>query len=393
MMDTKWREVLVWSLVLALSLVFLSGWSVAAEGGDGATIERLDPNMAAKDPAGEWLWYDARNLELEGKAWNDTESYYDRLPARAKGVVRDPVWSLSKDSAGMAVRFTSDAGKLAARWTVTSDSLAMPHMPATGVSGLDLYVNDAGTWRWIGNGRPKEKTTEAVLADGIPAGFHEYLVYLPLYNGTDSLEIGVPPSAVISRAPARPADKAKPIVFYGTSIVQGGCASRPGMVYPAIIGRRIGRPVVNLGFSGNGRLDPEVGALLAEIDAAVYVLDCAPNLSPEDLRERTEPFVRALRAARPNTPIVLVENIAYQHGAYIPSARESYEKKNVEVRAARDHLLAAGMQKLSYVGCEALLGADGEATVDGTHATDLGFLRMADAIQPAITETLSGEAR
>ena len=356
--------------------------------GDGAAIERLDPNMAVKDPAGEYLWYDAKDLTVEGKGWTDTEDFYDRLPARAKGVVPDAVWSLGKHSAGLCVCFETNAGKIAARWTVVNDSLAMPHMPATGVSGLDLYVNDNGVWRWIGNGRPTGKSTQAVLADGIPDGAHEYMIYLPLYNGTESLEIGVAPDAALSKAKPRAEGRNNPVIFYGTSITQGGCASRPGMAHTAILGRRLDCPVINLGFSGNGKMDPEVGALLAEVDAAVYVIDCAPNMPPEMITERTIPLVEMLRAARPDTPIVLVECISYQAGAFLPGARAGHEEKNTALRAEYERLVQKGVAGLDYVRGETLLGGDGEATVDGVHPTDLGFARIADALEPALRKAL-----
>ena len=375
---------------LAVLLCGLFGIAPLAFGGDpsGIAIEKLDPNFAAKDPKGEWLWYDARQAGIEGKGWADTEKPFDRLPAKAKGVVRDPVWSLSRHSAGLCVRFVTDAPKIAARWTLTSDSLAMPHMPATGVSGLDLYVKDGGVWRWTGAARPSAKTNQAVVAEAIPAGSHEFMLYLPLYNGTESLEIGVPPAAAIEKAPARPPDRAKPIVFYGTSITQGGCAARPGMVHTAILGRRLDCPIINLGFSGNGQMDAELGALMAELDAAAYVIDCAPNMPPEMITARTEPFVTALRKAKPDTPIVLVENISYQAGYFLPGTRQSYTDKNKALRAAYDGLAAKGIAKLSYVPGETLLGGDGEATVDGTHPTDLGFQRIADTLEPVLRKAL-----
>ena len=379
------RHVLFVTLVLAACSAALP--AMAVEAGTSA-IEKLDPNFAAKDPSGEWLWYDAKGLAVEGKGWTDTERFYDRFPARAKGVVPDPVWNLSRHSSGICIRFLTGAPKISARWKVLSDSLAMPHMPATGVSGLDLYVNDNGVWRWIGNGRPKEQTTEQQLASGIPEGSREYMVYLPLYNGTESLEIGVPPTATLAKAPARPAGNEKPILFYGTSITHGGCASRPGMAYPAIVGRRLDRPTINLGFSGNGKMEAEMGALIAEVDAAAYVLDCLPNMSPEMVTERIEPFVTALRSARPNAPIVLVENIAYQAGAFLPASKSSYTDKNTALRAAYDRLTGNGVQGLHCVTGETLLGGDGEATVDGTHPTDLGFQRMADALEPVLRKAL-----
>src|ERR1017187_7975974 len=138
----------------------------------------------------------------------------------------------------------------------------------------------------------------------------EYLLYLPLYNGVEEVKIGVPPEAKFESALPRPAGL-KPIVFYGTSIVQGGCASRPGMAYPAILGRRLDRPQINLGFSGNAWSEPEVAQLLAELDPAAYVLDPLPNMKEEWVVPRLARFVEILRGAHPKTPIVLVENVPY----------------------------------------------------------------------------------
>src|SRR5262249_5941177 len=157
-------------------------------------------------------------------------------------------------------------------------------------------------------GIPKEQTTRVALAGGVPAGRREYLLYLPLYNGVSSVEIGLPKGAKLEKAdPYGPGDR-KPIVFYGTSITQGGCASRPGMVHTAILQRRLAFPVINLGFSGNGRMEPEIATLFAELDPAVYVLDCLPNMSAAEVTERIDPFVTVLRKAHPDTPILLVED-------------------------------------------------------------------------------------
>ncbi len=366
--------------VLACILSLLIPLNALAE-----PIEKLDPNFAAKAPEGNLLWYDALALGLEGQGWSENAKPFDRLPAKAEGVVRGAVWSLSRHSAGQAVRFLSDANAISARWKVTNKNLAMAHMPATGVSGLDLYVNDNGTWRWIGAGRPSAQTNEAQLAGGIPEGTHEYLIYLPLYNGTEEISIGIAPDAILAKAPAR---TVKPIVVYGTSIVHGGCASRPGMAYPAILGRWLHHPTINLGFSGNGKMDMELADLLAEIDASVYVLDTAPNMNPEMIAERLVPFVEKLRAAKPDTPIVLVENIAYQQGAFLPKSKASYVDKNIQVKKGYETLTAKNIPGLYYIEGETLLGTDGEGAVDGTHPTDLGFMRMAEGIAPTLKQAL-----
>ena len=327
-------------------------------------------------------WLDARELTIEGKGWADTVEFYDRLPARAKEIVRGPVWSLSRDSTGIAVRFTTDATAISVRWKLRKETLAMSHMPASGVSGVDLYVKDGKQWHWLGAGRAEKfPENEKVLVRTLTLGKRDYVLYLPLYNGVTEVQIGVPAEAELSPAAVRPE---KPILFYGTSIVQGGCASRPGMAYPAILGRMLDRPAMNLGFSGNGQSEPEVAKLIAEIDAAAFVLDSLPNLQPEQVTERVGAFVKILRSAHPKTPIFLVEHVEYAEAKFVEGRRSKYAECNVRLRAIFKQLMKEGDKNLYYIPAENLLGTDGEGTVDGTHPTDLGFLRMAEAMEPLL---------
>lgn len=377
----QYRFTTTLALFMAMTIAHL-----ASAASDPKEVEKLDPNFAVVEPGADIQWYDALQLGLEGQGWAENGRPYDRLPARAEGVVPSAVWSLSHHSAGLAVRFLSDSPEISARWSVLSENLAMPHMPATGVSGLDLYAKDGDRWRWLAQGRPsQQKDNLAKLVGNAPAGMHEYMIYLPLYNGTDKLEIGVKVGATLAKAPAR--TDARPIVFYGTSITHGGCASRPGMSYPAIVGQRLDRAHINLGFSGNGKMEPEMATLIAELDASVFVLDCLPNMTPELVAERVAPTVKTLRAAHPDTPIVLVENIIYQ-SSWFYEADGGHVAKNVELKKAYESLLADGVQGLTYVPCDNLLGSDGLGTVDGTHPTDLGFFRQADVLAPVIKALL-----
>ncbi len=353
-------------------------------------LSELDRNFEIPEVADGLVWHDVRGLLIEGKGWTDTESPFDRLPARAQAIVRPAVWALSQHSAGLVVRFITDATEISARWTVTSPSLAMSHMTATGVSGLDLYAWDADRWRWAGSGRPDKPDTtrqSVPLTTGLRAGEKVFQLYLPLYNGTQQLQIGIPEINTIRSAP-RPADQSQPICFYGTSIVQGGCASRPGMAYTAILGRQLNRPVINLGFSGNGPMDLELAPLLAELDPAVYVLDPLPNMTPERIVARAQKFVEIIRESRPKTPIILVESIVYQRSPLLDPAQRSHEFKNIALREVFKTLQSAGHDKLWLVPGDTLLGDDGDATVDGTHPTDVGFKRMAEAIEPTLREAL-----
>lgn len=368
----------VWS-VCCLALVCLGGAQLPAQ------------ETKPKDDGVRWM--DVKALGLEGQGWTDVKAPYDRLPARAEGKVRDAVWNLSRHSAGMCVRFVTDAPKIQARWTVTNSRLEMPHMPATGVSGVDLYARDEhGRWRWVAVGQPKAATNDIVLAQGIKPGKREYLVYLPLYNGTASAEIGVPQGSVLEKAPAYPAERARPIVYYGTSITHGACASRPGMVHTAILQRRYDRPAINLGFSGNGRMEPEVTEFLAELDPAAYVIDCCPNMSGAETAARTKPLVAQLRKAHPRTPIVLVEDRRYTDAWLIASKGERNDGNHAALKQAYEELLAAGEKNLYYIPGDDLLGDDGDGAVDSSHPNDLGFLRQADAFDKVLGPALKSAA-
>jgi hypothetical protein len=334
----------------------------------------------------EIRWFDASALTIEGRGWDTLETPWSRLPLRARELVREQVWLLSQASAGVAVRFVSDARELHARWTLASPVLSLPHMPATGASGLDLYVrDDEGRWRWLANGMPRSVVNEQQLVADLPPGGREFLLFLPLYNGVLSLELGSNAGATIAPAPAQ---ALAPIVFYGTSITQGAAASRPGTCHVALLRRWLDRPVVNLGFSGQGRMELELAGLLGEIDAAAYVIDCLPNMSAELVVERTSPFVRALRETRPTAPILLVEDRTYQDSWLRQDRLEENLSRRAALRREFEALVADGVTGLHLVSGEELLGVDGEASVDGSHPTDLGFQRQAEVLRAALRPLL-----
>jgi hypothetical protein len=355
------------------------------------TIERpkFKPPPAPSD--GGLTWHDLAALGVvEGRGFDDVSTPYNRLPARARELVRPEVWELSTHSAGLSARFVTNAASLRVRWTLRHPGeLSSPHMSATGASGLDLYVKLKGAWRWQAVASPERAAyNEAALIDAaapMKPGRREFLLYLPLYNGVTRVEIGIPSGATIERAPAA---TAKPLCCYGTSIVQGDCASRAGMAYPAMLGRWFDRPAINLGFSGQGRAEPEMAELLAEIDASAYVIDALPNLVHELVETRIPAFVQTLRGARPLTPIVLIESIAYPDGQLVRQRFDRASMSNIALRKVHRDLQAAGMRDLHLVSGSDLLGKDGEATVDGTHPSDLGLFRIATALRQVLKRIL-----
>lgn len=249
-------------------------------------------------------------------------------------------------------------------------------MPATGVSGVDLYGRDeTGAWCWLGIGRPEEFPDVCCrIAGDLDGRKRDYLLYFPLYNGVESLEIGVAADAAFAGSKPR---SDRPIVFYGSSVTQGGCASRSGMAYTAILGRWLNRPVINLGFSGNGKMDPEIAELLTELNAQVYFIDCVPNMTGDLVTERAESFVQAIRAVHPKTPIVLAEDRTSPVARLNPAAVLQHQTRRTALRQAFKRLRQSSIDGLHYVPGEGQLGADGEGTVDGSHPNDLGFWRMA----------------
>jgi hypothetical protein len=333
-------------------------------------------------------WTDAKKLSVEGLGFKDVKSPYDRLPGRAEGVVRPEVWNLSRDSAGALVRFTAAATEIHARWTVTNQNLAGANITAIASSGLDLYAKtDAGKWRWLAVGQPKFPDTTAALVTGIPATEREFMLYLPLRNGVTLLELGVPKGATLKPSPLRTAGS-KPIVFYGTSITHGIGASRAGMTHVAMLGRTFNREVINLGFSGNGRMEPEVLKFVSELDPAVFVLDCLPNLNAQQVTERTAPGVKLLREAHPTTPILLVEDRNIQSGFLVEARSKANAANHAALREAFAALQAEKTPNVYYLEGANLLGDDGEGTVDGSHPTDLGFMRQAAEFERVLRPVL-----
>jgi lysophospholipase L1-like esterase len=342
-------------------------------------------------------WNPASNKTsvLIGQGWTlEVENTYDRFPKRAKQSVNVEVWKLSKQSAGLQVRFKTNAKQITVRYQVT-EPLAMPHMPATGVSGVDLYGTDnRGNTLWCAGKYSFKDTIEYKFTDLTPPNADattgiEYCLYLPLYNAVKWLEIGTPNgSAFIPQA----ADNVKPIVVYGTSIAQGACASRPGMAWTAILSRKLKKPVINLGFSGAGKLEPEVVKLVNEIDARVFILDCLPNLvggkadfSAQEIYDRITNAVKQIRKVHPNTPIILTDHFGYTDAAINTIKRDRYKMANRVNHQAFADLKAGGVKHLGLLPMDALK-QDMDTMVDGIHPTDLGMMRYAEAYSFIITK-------
>ena len=347
--------------------------------------------------ASELKYYDVRELGLPvlGKGFdvcvrqNDTisDGFYTRLPADLQGVVRKAVWDLGQNSAGLAIRFRTNSKCIGAEWRPLNN-FGMSHMTPTGVRGLDLYALVDGEWLFVGAGQPNGKKSRNVFIRKMNGEMREYIMYLPLYDGVINLSIGIDSTAVIEKphvADLVPSEKNLPIVFYGTSVTQGGCATRPGMAYPSIIERKLHRETVNLGFSGNGRMDKCLGDKIARIPASMYVIDCLANCTSQIVKDSTEHFIRAIVEANPDVPVLMVSNYCYPYQYLDAQFQIDTPEENAIWKEFAQKFRKEGYKNVRYIDAYAKgnmkkspIGPDHEGTVDGVHMTDLGFLRFAD---------------
>ena len=369
-----------------VAAVALASAVVFAARADQVDIAKYDKNMAVEGivVTNGVKWIDGRLLPIEGRAFDDTEHYYDRLPSNVTANVNGGVRSMKHHTSGMMFRFTTDSRRLLFKWVPYNGGLSMDHMPSTGMSGIDVYRFDAkkGKWLYVKTGRITSAAGGALDLGWTPGT--PCLVNLPLYNGLKSFSLGVTPDASVKALGPRKSGIDKPVVFYGTSITHGGCCSRPGLSFVNIIGRDLDVPVVNLGFSGSGWMEFEMSEHLARIDASCYVLDCLWNMdirgTPRSVEANYEPFIRNLRAKRPGVPIVMAEQCDVYCGG--PNDKDKC------VKSLYDKLVAEGWKDLVYLPKDGMYVGDLEGTVDGCHPNDWGMMSLARAFGGAVRKAL-----
>lgn len=357
-------------------------------------------NCAAAENEEEkpWRYVDAQQLRVINKGWENTLRKYTRLPAWLEDSVRPTLWERAQCSAGIAIRFATDSRRIGVQYQLLWNT-HMVHMADTGLKGTDLYTWVPGRgWRHVNTIRPyvkdeEKKLIESTYVENLDGDMHEYMVYLPLYDGTEEMFIKIDPDATITSGAPGLIDSGRKIVAYGTSIMQGGCASRTGMSPTAIISRETNAEVVNIGISGEGKMDFPMARAMAGIpDVDIYLIDPVPNCTLGMCDTLTYDFVKILRDARPEAKIVMVEGPMYPYaqldsyfGKYLP-------EKNAAYRKAYERLIADNPENLYYVTSENLDGPEDDGTVDGIHLTDLGFRHYADRLVPILRSLLDTPA-
>jgi lysophospholipase L1-like esterase len=359
----------------------------------GRKVAQLDKRMAPlAGSATPMLWHDPGDppFRLAGFPWYAQDRIYRRLPKATHEKLPAAVDQLADCTAGGQVSFRTDSRQVAVRVELAGPA-DMNHMPATGQCGFDLYEGPPLRQHFHNVTKYDHRRTsyETLLFDHPETKLRDFTLNFPLYQGVRLVRIGLAPGARI--APPRPWAVRGRIVVYGTSITQGGCASRPGMAWTNILNRALNVEVANLGFSGSGKGEPEVLRLVAQVaDARLFVLDYEGNAGGREQLERTLPeSIRILRQTHTHTPILAVSRIPYAADlTHAQSRRQRGLSRDMQARLI-DALRRAGDPNVHFLGGATRLGAGfDECTVDGVHPNDLGFMRIAEALEPEVRRLL-----
>ncbi|NMO95255.1 hypothetical protein HII30_05560 [Paenibacillus lemnae] len=356
-------------------------------------LAECDPNLKpGRKVEGTLKWHSPLDqpFHIAGFGWFAGERKYRRLPTLAEGMVPEAVDRLANHTAGGQVRFRTDSTSLSVRVKLKGKA-HLPHMAPTGQCGVDCYVGDFGALKFVST--TKFDFTLDEYESSLFAGWsnetRSIVLNLPLYQGIEEIWIGLDEYASVMSPPAYACNKK--VVFYGTSVTQGGCASRPGMLHTNILSRRIPLEFVNLGFSGSGRGEAEVAQVVSRIeDPACFILDYEGNCKSTELFAQTLPeFIRICRSRHPDTPILVPSRIRYareSEHAWLYEART--ERKELQQDVVH-HLRAQGDHSIYFFDGSELLGEDyRECTVDGSHPTDLGYIHMANGYEPVLRALL-----
>ena len=307
--------------------------------------------------------------------------HFRRIPEAVAGTVSPGVEAHHLHTAGGRIRFRTNSDYIAiqAKMSVVNK---MPHFPLTGSAGFDLF-----------GGTEKEQYIRAFvpplqMTDGyeslIELGSNEMrniTIHFPLYSSVEELYIGLNQDAEI--LPPLPYAIEKPVVYYGSSITQGGCASRPGNAYPAILTRRFGCDHINLGFSGNAKGEDTIAAYISKLEMSAFVYDYdhnAPNL--EHLQQTHERMFQTIRGAQPQLPILILSR-----PKYTLTAQE--EDRRSLIRATYENAVAQGDNNVYFLDGKQLMAlAEDNGTVDDAHPNDWGFMSMAAAVDSVLKNIL-----
>ena len=352
-------------------------------------ISEIDKNLKVDTAINEpdIVWLDAKNapFRIYGLLYDDELGKYLRLPDHIAQSTSTAVGILNDNTAGGRVRFRTNSGFIGI-YAVMKNAPPFSHMPATGKSGFDLYhkTDDREGFVYYHSFIPP-----CGMTDGYASGFTtdgcdaEYIINFPLYDNVQALYIALKKDALLSAPSAYTYEK--PVVYYGSSITQGGCASRPGNSYQAILSRWLDTDYVNLGFSGSALAEDAMVQYLAGLDMSVFVCDYDHNVpNTAYLRQTHFRLYETIRKAQPELPIIFLS------APCILLKKDPFTERRKIIYDTYQTALNRGDKNVYFIGGEELFAGDGwdSCTVDGTHPNDLGFYRMATRIEKTLNFVL-----
>jgi len=328
----------------------------------------------------------AKDLTLVGKI-SPTEKIFHRIDTNVFDDLPRAVKKRVVQSGGLAVSFKTNSPTIYAKWC-TASTTSSATMTAVAYRGLDLYIKRNGRWQYAGIARPREgqDCASTTIIQGMDKEEKECLLYLPLYDETTRLEVGVDDGSTIQTG-AYPFQKR--VLVYGSSIVQGASASRSGLAYPARLSRETGIEFLNLGMGGSAKMEKSVVDMIASFEADAFLLDCIPNSSPSQVTQRTAYLIETIRKKHPDAPIIVMQSVIRERGYFNLASGKRIREQNDNVKAEVEKLLKKGMKNLHFIPADDFLGHDHEGTIDGTHPNDMGFDRMINVIKPKLMEVLA----
>ncbi|MDE6397029.1 MAG: SGNH/GDSL hydrolase family protein [Muribaculaceae bacterium] len=335
---------------------------------------------------------DASTLRVINRGWDNCHLAFSRLPSSFQNSFNTSAWACSMHSAGVAVRFATNSRTIGVKYSLWANS-HMNHQAPTGTKGMDLYIlNEGKEWRHVNTIRPEDrKNQEGDFNVNLDGSMHEFMIYLPLYDGVTEMFVKIDDGATITKGNFDAIDPTKKVVMYGTSILQGGCASRTGMSPTAILSRWLNAEVINLGFSGGGKMEQTAAEKIAQIpNVSAFVIDPVPNCDDIMCRDLTYNFVKTIRDANPGVPVIMVEGPMYPYSWHNSYFKEYLPLKNKYFHDNYLKLLEDNPANLYYVTCENLDGVDDDGTIDGIHLSDLGFKYYAEKLLPELQPFATG---
>ena len=346
-------------------------------------ISLIDSNFAVKTSLDntDIKFYDVNKSPFKIHGVFFDSGKFRRLPADVAQSVSEGVYYLHANTAGGRIRFKTDSPYIAIHAKMQSIG-KMSHFALSGSAGFDLYVFD-DVEKYTATFVPPFNIQDGYesIVNFSCAKMREVTINFPLYSEVSELYIGVSDnSTVISPEPYK---IEKPIVYYGSSITQGGCASRPGNSYQSIISRRLNADYINLGFSGNAKAENEIAEYISKLNMSVFVYDYDHNAPTiEHLKNTHEKMFKIIRKANPELPIILLSRPKFH-------LTKSEEQRLDIIKTTYHNAIKSNDKNVYLIEGKALMEmAENDGTVDNTHPNDLGFASMAKAIGNVLEKIL-----